>query len=363
METNSKKEVIKKIYKFVIQQFKDPVFAVALSLSVFMWFLNSLAGNFTTVVSLPVKVLGAIDKVTEEGTTEKTDNLFSVDCKVSGKGYKILLFSLFSQITINTAEIKVEKSHTGEYVIDIPSLESKMNEKLNGITLINIFQKRLAFKTLTYSKKEVPVMLNANVKNDGQFMQVGDAVLEPSHISISANISKLDSINEIFTDYIWIENKEKNISGEVGLVPIPGVTYSTEQVYYAMSFQRFTEKRVMKRVEVKHADDVHYSVIPSHVEVVFNVAEDIYQDFNHFNFPLYIDIRDKNSDAPESMYIGDNKFLIKYNHLPKGVKVREINPKYVTILKGTVEGGRRTNESSRSRQSRKVRELFDKNEN
>lgn len=360
METNSRKEVIKKVYRYILLQFKDPVFAVALALSVFMWFLNSLGGNFTTVISIPVKVLGAIESVGEQGTTEKTDNMFNVDCKVSGKGYKILYFSLFSQITINTAEIKIDKSANGEYIIDIPSLESKMNEKLSGVTLINIFQKKLAFKTLTYSKKDVPVVLDVNVKNDGQFMQVGDAVLEPSHVSISANISKLDSINEVYTNYIHIENKEKNISGEVELVHIPGVAYEVEQIYYAMSFQRFTEKKVMKKVEIKHTDDIHYSVIPSHVEVVFNVAEDIYQDFNHFNFPLYVDIRDKNSDSPESMYIGDNKFIIKYNHLPKGVKVRDITPKYVTILKGTIEAGRRTDEPSNSRQSSKVRKIFEK---
>lgn len=319
------------IYKFTIRQLKDPVFAVALAISVIMWFLNSLSGNFTAVISIPIKVDGVVGAINKDGSTEKTSNDFAIDCQVTGKGFNILYYSLFADIRINTSEVSVEKAPTGEYTIDLQSLENRMNEKLSGLTLIKIFQKRLAFKSLTYSSKIVPVELDINIKNDGQFMPVGDIILEPSEVTISGNISLLDSISSVKTKFFSIENKEKNISGEVYLNRIKGITFSNDKVYYAINFQRYTEKKITKQVLVKNGGGGRYTVVPSTVEVILNVAEGIYSDFNHANFPLYIDLKD------ESGYIGNNKYHIKYQQLPKGVSVRMITPQYVTVLRGGVE--------------------------
>ncbi|MEG0499774.1 MAG: hypothetical protein RR550_01470, partial [Rikenellaceae bacterium] len=74
------------------------------------------------------------------------------------------------------------------------------------------------------------------------------------------------------------------------------------------------------------------------VEITLNVAESIYSDFNHANFPLYVDLKDKESTSSESSYIGNNKFMVHYKQLPKGVSVRMITPQYVTVLKGGIEG-------------------------
>lgn len=350
------------IYKFTLKQFKDPVFAVALAISVIMWFLNSLSGNFTAVISVPIKVDGVVGVAGKDGSTEKTTNDFTIDCQVTGKGFNILYYSSFvSDIRINTAEIAVEKSATGDYVIDIQSLENKMNELLKGVTLNKIFQKRLAFKTLTYTSKVVPVELDIDIKNDGQFMQVGDIVVEPSHVTIAGNISLLDSINTIQTRFLRIENKEKNISGEVDLKTIKGITLNTDKVYYAINFQRYTEKKISKRVEIKNGGNNRYTIIPSEVEITLNIAENIFSEFNHYNFPLYVNIKDKESNSTESSYIGDNKFLINYGQLPKGVSVRSIHPQYVTILKGGTEIHKTENKES-ANYRKNILNFLEKNE-
>lgn len=319
------------IYKFVIRQLKDPIFAVALAISVIMWFLNSLSGNFTAVISIPIKVNGVVGVATKEGATEKTNNDFTIDCKVTGKGFNILYYSLLADIRINTAEISVEKNTTGEYIIDLQSLENRMNEKLSGLTLIKIFQKQLSFKSLTYTSKVVPVEFDIDIKNDGQFMPVGDIILEPSEITISGNISLLDSIKSVKTKFLSIENKEINISGERYLDKIKGITFSNDKVYYAINFQRYTEKKITKQVVVKNGEGGRYTVVPATVEITLNVAESIYSEFNPANFPLYIDLKDK------SGYIGNNRYMIKHQQLPKGVNIRMITPEYVTVLRGGVE--------------------------
>lgn len=325
-------------YRFILKQLKDPIFAIALALSIIMWLLNSLSGVFNAVISIPIHVEGALKTEAENGVSERSSNDFTIDCKVTGSGFNILYYSLLSDITINTAEIKLEKSITGEYVIDIPSLENRMNEKLKGITLINIFQKRLAFKTLTYSSKVVPVSINVDIKNDGQFMQVGDIIIEPANVTIAGNISKLDSINDVKTEFFHIENKEKNISGEVELEKIDGITYTPNRVYYAINFQRYTEKKITKKIQIKNGGNERYTIIPSQVEIVLNIAESIYSDFNHFNFPIYVDVKDRDINSTGSNYIGDNKYILAYKQLPKSVEVRSITPRYVTVLKGGIDG-------------------------
>lgn len=349
------------IYKFILKQLKDPVFAVALALSVIMWFLNSLSGSFTAVISIPIKVDGVVGADNKAGPTEKTTNDFTIDCQVTGKGFNILYYSLVSDIRINTAEIAVEKSPTGDYTIDIQSLETKINERLKGLTLDRIFQKRLSFKTLTYSSKVVPVELEIDIRKDGQFMQVGDIIVEPSHVTIAGNISLLDSITSIKTKFLRIENKEKSLSGEVYLEPIKGITLSNDKVYYAINFQRYTEKKISKRVQVKNGGNNRYTIIPSEVEITLNIVESIFSEFNHNNFPLYINMKDRESSSTESSYIGDNKFLINYGQLPKGVSVRTIQPQYVTILKGGTEA-RKKEESEGSDYRKNILHFLEKNE-
>ena len=335
-EIRSKKEIFLKIYKYVLDQIKDPIFAIALGVAIFMWFLNSLAGEFTTVISVPIHLIGAVD-VIDEDNKESVDNKFSVDCKVSGKGYRILYYNIFSKLNINTADVIVEKSSTGEYVVNMTSLENKMNEEFDGITLINLFQKRIAFRTLTYGRKEVPIQLDVNVKNDGQYMQIGEALLEPAFVSLSGNLSKLNTVNKVSTKHINITNNAGTISGEIELQDIPDVSMNLKKIYYSLSFQRFTELKIMKKIEVKNNDGARYSVIPSHVEVTFNIIEDIFSKFNHFNFPLYVDLKDKESSSLDSKYLGENRYLLQYSGLPNGVQCRMISPASVTVIRGGVE--------------------------
>lgn len=329
------------IYRFILSQLKDPVFAVALAISVVLWFVNSLSGNFTSVVPIPIVIEGAVSH-SEDGVEERSSNRFTVDCKISGKGFNICFYLLVSDITISTSELKIEKEPNGEYVVDMQSLENYLSSRLTGVTLQNIFYKKIAFKSLTYTSKVVPIELDVDIENDGQFMQVGDIVLEPATVVISGTISKLDSINGIKTDYFKIENKEKNISGEVYLRPIDGVKYGIESAYYAINFQRFTEKKITKTVQVKGGGGDRFTIVPFQVEVTLNIAENIYSDFNHLNFPLYVDIRERELQSAESGYIGDNKYILKYQHLPSGVNVRMIQPQYVTILRGGIEGKKET---------------------
>lgn len=334
-EAEKKRNIIKKIYRFIIIQLRDPIFGTALAFSVLLWFLNSLAGNFTTVISVPVHITGAIN--TNEKINERTDNVFTVDCKVSGKGYKILLHSVFANIDITTADIKLEKSAEGGYIVDMQSLENKMNEKFTGITLINIFHKRVAFNTISYTSKVVPVKIDIDIKNDGQYMQVGDINVEPAEVKIYGNIDKLDSIKDISTRHIKLDKISRNVSGQVELRKMYGVTYDVNKVYYSLNFQRFTELKVVKKVGVKNSNGERYAVVPSHVEVIFNVSENLYNNFNHKNFPLYVDVKHIDSDDPGSLYLGNNKFFLNFDKLPKGITVTSINPTSITLLKGHIE--------------------------
>lgn len=313
------------IYKDITVQIKDPIFAIAFALAIFSWFLNNLMGDFTTVISIPIKIEGVIVDSKDNVSKSQTNNIFQIDCKVSGKGYRILYYSMLSRIEINATEVKIDKSPNGEYVVDIPSLENELNQKFSDVTLINIFQNRLAFNALTHINKVIPVTLDIDIVDDDQYMQIGDAIIEPSHIEASGDILKINSLNEILTNHINIENRRETVSGEIDLKNIPGVLLNNSKVYYSFTFQRYTEIKVEKNVEVVNAKKGIYKVIPSCVEVAYLVAESSYEGFNPDLYPIKINIKDSS--------IGDNKYLIESDSLPRGVKIRMIYPQYVTALK------------------------------
>lgn len=338
------KEKVKVVSSYVITYFKDKVFLTAIALSLFIWILFTLSGNFTTGMTIPVNITGGM--VNSDAVKGNSVKKYLIDCKVNGNGFGILRHKLFTTVELNTSDLEFSSSEAGDYVVDPSSLEKAISNKLNNINIQEIYHQRVSFISVTHTSKRVPVELNTHSTSDGLYTQYGDIVIDPAEVVITGPVDVIEPISSIKTMLVELREKKENLSGQVKLQDIPNVKFSSNDIYYALTYKRFIEKRLIKKVEIKGSKGEKYSVIPSEVEVVLNVSENIDYYFNQNNFPIYVDIRDRESDEMTSHYLGDNKFFLTYNHLPKGITVRSIEPRSVTVLEGRVESTNRREETN-----------------
>lgn len=322
-----------KIYHIIGLSLRDKAFGVAVAVSLFLWVLYTLSGTFTTMITVPVTISGAVVNGVADSDSDD-DNKVKLDCRVTGQGFSILKHIIFSGLTIDMMDVSVVKQANGTYSVTPESLDKAVRAKLQGLNLLNIYDARLELISLTKVSKQVPVELDVEVQSDGEFMMVGEPVIEPKQVEVIGLPEELEKIRSVKTRYVNIRDKSSHVSGSVALVEEDNVYLPTKEVYYSISFDRYAEMRVSKKVMLRKTGKNNYTTIPATVDVIFNVAEDIYSDFNHDNFPLYVDLRQ--SEASSS-YLGGNRYVLDYKNLPKGVTVRMISPRYVTVVKTNTE--------------------------
>ncbi len=315
------KERARELKTFVLSLIQDKVFAAAFALSFLIWFIYSLSGNFTTVITIPVHITGALVGNSMGTTTEETKS-YEIDCKVAGSGFRILRSALFSDVKVNTSELKLDKQPDGSYVVDMSSLEKAINNKIQGMDVVNIYTNKIAFSALTHTTKSVPVDLNLTLNNDGQYMPIGDVIIDPAEITITGQIETVNAITSVKSKYLTISSKESSVSGEVELSPMENIEYSQNSVYYHIRFERYVEKKVTKEIEIRGADNT-YSTLPSTVEITLNIAESIYTDFKEDNIKIFIDLS-KDDKA-------GNIHIIDYDKLPQGIEIRDISPRFAKV--------------------------------
>lgn len=331
------KENVRVVITYIVTYFKDKIFLTAIALSLFIWILFTLSGNFTTSLTIPVQISGGMvnSSSADAGSVKK----YLIDCKVSGNGFSILRHKIFTTVKLNTSDLEFTRSEAEDYVVDPSSLEKAISSKLSNINIQGVYHQRVSFTSVSHTSKFVPVELNTQNTSDGFYTQYGNIVIDPAEVMITGPIDIIEPITSVKTKLVELRDKKENLSGQVVLQDIPDVKFSSNDIYYALTYKRFIEKKITKTVEIKGSRGAKYSVIPSEVEIILNVSENIDTYFNHKNFPIYIDIRDRDSEDRTSNYLGENKFFLTYKHLPKGITIRHIEPQYVTVLEGNVESG------------------------
>ncbi len=314
------------IYRYVKKQVNDRVFAVAFIISLTAWFLYTLSGNFTTMVTYPVKITGALVSDSTDNELEES-KIYDIDCKVTGSGFGIWRSKMGSTIRINTSELQPQKSSEGNYVINVSSLEKVISNKVNGVVIDNIYSDDIVFKALTQTTKQVPITPIVNIKSSGYYMPIGDVVTDPTYITITGPIDKVNAITSVTTYPVKIESKKSSVTGELELLPIENIQFSRDVIQYYMRFARYVERKVTMPIVIQGDMFSIYEVLPETIEVTFNIAEEIYHDFKPEQIEAYIDLSEyKNSDK--------NMHIVQFDGLPEGVEIRNQRPSHVVVYNG-----------------------------
>lgn len=315
------KKVKKNITVFFSRIFKNRnifIFLFFFVISSFLWFLNALNKEYSTVIKIPYK----IENVPENLRPEK-NVVPELQLKIYGHGYSILKQKIesvklpaiidfnnkqnpfFLHKDINSSNIYILTSD----VIPIISKRFGDNLLITGISPDTIF-----FNLYDNSSKTVPIIPRIEYKVHPEFIINGKYSLNEDSVTIYGHKDILDTITGIRTQLTDLGILGEKHIKSLELEQLHYLDYSIEKVIIDIPVEKYTES--YKEVEIRtmnFPEDFDYILIPEKVNIYYKTPLSMYNVIDENNFEAYVNYDKKKNDVIE-------------------IEVNSINP-YIEIIR------------------------------
>lgn len=317
--------------KKFISFFKDPLLVVFIVIAAVMWYLNHLNATFMSDVTVPIKVRGmsGVDRSDSDGT-------FDVVCQVRGNGYTLMLMNLFPryaamELSASDLSVSYDPFDSAYYEVNLRSLERAISSQIKDVELVGVLNNEVRVRADRYAEKTVEIKPRIRFDRQGQYMQFGPVVLDPSTVVVKGPVRDVAAVDYVETLPVTVGVDRHDYVGIIELRRPAGVEMSVSDVRYNVDIDRFTEYSMVKKVEVRGAKG-NFVVLPSSVTVKCNVAVSRIDRVGDNEPVVYVDYGGKDPKGDDS-YIGDDKYIVRIDGLMDGMGDVDISPRYVTVLR------------------------------
>ncbi len=267
-------------------------FGFFLFFSAFVWFLVQLSKDYTQVVSFPLEYVNPpMDKSIAE---EKPK---SVEVRMQDKGFNILYYKLYKpELLIDLEQTRTEE---GRLVYSIEANREDIASQLNiDFEKTRFLSDEINIAFQPKKLKRLKVVPELNLSFAVGYSANEEISLEPDSIDVSGPESIIDTISEVSTFPLNINNINKDIQGKVAIdtTGLGMLSFYQTQVNYTMEVEKFTEGEIQVPVEVRNVpEDVNLSIFPKEVKLFYQVNLKQYEMVRAEDFSVvceYEDIRE-----------------------------------------------------------------------
>ena len=218
---------------------KTGIFALALLLSFFLWFMVNMGREYSVTLELPIEVRNISEEIAISG---ELPELATVN--VSGEGWALLNY-------YNNPP-KVTLDGTQQQVNMLEEVRSLFGNASN----ISVKQVNPSIATIQTEKKRsvtVPVRSRVSISMRERYGMLSEPVLSPDSVTITGAVSQVESVTEWQTEDAELVNLDETVSLIVSLVePETGLLLSVPQVDFYVPVAEFTEAEVRVPVQIRN---------------------------------------------------------------------------------------------------------------
>lgn len=291
LEKKGIKSVLEKIKAFLHRQrWKEVlIFFLFLLLALGFWILQSLNEEYDTVISIPVRYKDIPAEIAFKQTPPE-----EISVSIRDKGNVLLNYTIGRNFAPLEVSYKKSKNKDGVLVVEQQDIESHIQKVLFNTTVLQNFSPtNIKVHTSKREEKKVPVKFNGSIIPGEGYGLANKISVSPAMMNIYSTRNILDSISEIKTTYIEIKNVKKNVSRNIQLEAIPGVTFEHNTVAISVPIEEFTEKTLSIPV-VCTGIPYNYMVriFPPSIKVNCNVPLSSYNDLTIDDFSIRVRYED-----------------------------------------------------------------------
>lgn len=264
-------------------------FGFFLFFSAMVWVLVQLSKEYIQIVEIPLEYTNApMDK------SISNEKPLAVEARMQGRGFKILYYQLFKpSIQIDLEQAREEGL---QLVYSIEDNRERIREQLNldfENTRFLVNQVRVDFQPR--KKKKLKVVPNINLSYAVGFSALKEVQLSPDSIDVTGPENILDTLEEVNTVQLNINNVNNNINGSVAIdtSDLGMLNFYTTKVNYSQEVEKFTEGTVKIEVEVLNVPpDINLVIFPREVLVHYQVNLKQYELVSQDDFRVVCDYND-----------------------------------------------------------------------
>lgn len=272
-------------------------FLFFLGFSAMIWTFVQFSKQYTEAVELPLTYINIPkDKILVN------NNPTSLALRLRDYGFNIARYRMLPpNLTIDVSDANEEG---GQLIYDLEQQKQAIISQLNlDYDDATFLQDRLKIDFEQKEVKTVKVASNIELSFSVGYSALEELNMEPDSVKVSGPASVLDTLNEIRTLPLKINNISKDIKGKVKLdnEGLDNVTFFQDEVNFSLRTDKFTEGKVEIPIELTNMPEGYNVVIfPKEVMVYYQVSLQDFDKIKPTSFKVVVDFR---NTLPEEGYL------------------------------------------------------------
>lgn len=279
-----------KIKKPWIKRGPLKTFLFFLGFSTVIWFFVQFSKTYTVPIELPLEYINVPkDKLLVD------NNPSTLELRVRDYGFNLARYKILPpELAIDMSEAREEGN---QLVYDLEQQKTQLLSQLNlEYDEANFFQNNIKVNFEQKAVKTVKVVSNLELGFAVGYSALEEINLEPDSVTISGPRSVLDTLEEIGTVAIKINNISKDLQGKVKLQTggLNKVTLFQDEVSYSLRTDKFTEGKVNIPVELINVpEDYNIVIFPKEVVVYYQVSLNDFDKIQPSSFKVVVDFKNE----------------------------------------------------------------------
>ncbi|SDS84599.1 YbbR-like protein [Gillisia sp. Hel1_33_143] len=310
-----------KIRKPLIKRGPFKTFLFFLGFSTMVWIFVQFSKEYTEAVELPISYINVPkDKILSP------ENPSKLDLRVKENGLHIAFNRLFPKVLY--LDVSDSKMENGKLIYNLEEQKSALLSQLNlEYDKAEFLKKTLNISYQQREVKKVPIRSNLELDFAVGYSALDDVEFQPDSIMVSGPKGILDTLSEVQTKELRLENINNDISGTVNLdtAKLERLTFYQTKIDYTLRTDKFTEGKVQVSIDLVNVPEgMNVVIFPKEVTVIYQVSLKKFNSVKKEDFRVMADFK----NAVNS----DGYLLVQLTEQPPQVNNVRLNEKKIQFV-------------------------------
>lgn len=310
-----------KIRKPLIKRGPFKTFLFFLGFSTVVWIFVQFSKEYTEAVELPISYINVPkDKILSP------ENPSKLDLRVKENGLHIAFNRLFPKVLY--LDVSDSKMENGKLIYNLEEQKSALLSQLNlEYDKAEFLKKTLNISYQQREVKKVPIRSNVELDFAVGYSALDDVEFQPDSIMVSGPKGILDTLSEVQTKVLRLENINNDISGTVNLdtAKLERLTFYQTKIDYTLRTDKFTEGKVQVSIDLVNVPEgMNVVIFPKEVTVIYQVSLKKFNSVKKEDFKVMADFK----NAVNS----DGYLLVQLTEQPPQVNNVRLNEKKIQFV-------------------------------
>lgn len=268
-----------------------------LGFSAVIWIFVQFSKQYTVPVELPLTYVNVpMDKLLGDENPE------TITLRIRDYGFNLARYRMIPP----TLEIDLEKARveSGQLVYNLeqekPAIVNQLNLEFDELAFLqNSLRVNFEQKTV----KTVNIVSNIGLNFAVGYSALEEVRLVPDTVRISGPANILDTLTELRTESLKLNNINSDLKGTVNLdkTGLERVTFFQDEVNYSLRTDKFTEGRIEIPIELQNVPEGNnIAIFPKDVIVFYQVSLNDFDKIKPTSFKVVVDFR---NEIPQEGYL------------------------------------------------------------